>query len=439
MTDRDHTAYREEIGAYLLGALTDLRQAFENHLAGCPACRDEIEQLRPAAAALPRSVEQVSRRRASRPRSWRSSSESARRGRWRRRGRRGRRRRPGTVRPCASACGASLRPAAAASALGLVAGFGVAQLGGDDDSRTVVATVDQARIPQGTGSSSGAILRVNGMPDLQGRRVYQAWVQRGGMIIPQPTFEVGPNGSGAVAVPEDLSDAQAVLVTASSAVGDRPERAADPERPALVPLRTLGREGAPADRTSVRWRSATATRTARRGPLLELRAPDLRHARRRRSACAAQVRESAHQGAHDSLDLGRAGADPSADRDQRARLPRRRGGASATGGGGVGGSQLARTARCRARPWPRRVLAHPAGFLHAGFFHLLFNMLSLWILGSMLEPAIGRLRFGLIYFVSLLCGSFGALPARARRPDGRSFGRDLRPDGGGRRRRTYRV
>ena len=23
-----------------------------------------------------------------------------------------------------------------------------------------------------------------------------------------------------------------------------------------------------------------------------------------------------------------------------------------------------------------------AGFLHAGFFHLLFNMLSLWILGS---------------------------------------------------------
>ena len=36
-------------------------------------------------------------------------------------------------------------------------------------------------------------------------------------------------------------------------------------------------------------------------------------------------------------------------------------------------------------------------------------MLALWILGSMLEPAVGRLRFGLIYFVSLLCGSFGAL------------------------------
>src|SRR4051812_26207192 len=50
-----------------------------------------------------------------------------------------------------------------------------------------------------------------------------------------------------------------------------------------------------------------------------------------------------------------------------------------------------------------------AGFLHAGLFHLAFNMFSLWILGGLLEPAVGRLRFGLIYFVSLLAGSFGAL------------------------------
>jgi membrane associated rhomboid family serine protease len=49
------------------------------------------------------------------------------------------------------------------------------------------------------------------------------------------------------------------------------------------------------------------------------------------------------------------------------------------------------------------------GFLHANLFHLLFNMLALYVLGSLLEPAIGQLRFGLIYFVSLLAGSFGAL------------------------------
>jgi membrane associated rhomboid family serine protease len=50
-----------------------------------------------------------------------------------------------------------------------------------------------------------------------------------------------------------------------------------------------------------------------------------------------------------------------------------------------------------------------AGFLHAGLFHLLVNMYSLYILGSLLEPAIGRVRFLIVYFVALLCGSFGAI------------------------------
>jgi membrane associated rhomboid family serine protease len=50
-----------------------------------------------------------------------------------------------------------------------------------------------------------------------------------------------------------------------------------------------------------------------------------------------------------------------------------------------------------------------AGFLHSGLFHLLVNMYSLWILGTLVEPAVGRVRYLLIYFVSLLAGSFGAL------------------------------
>jgi membrane associated rhomboid family serine protease len=49
------------------------------------------------------------------------------------------------------------------------------------------------------------------------------------------------------------------------------------------------------------------------------------------------------------------------------------------------------------------------GFVHRGLFHLLANMLALYILGTMLEPALGRRRFALIYFVSLLCGSLGIL------------------------------
>jgi membrane associated rhomboid family serine protease len=50
-----------------------------------------------------------------------------------------------------------------------------------------------------------------------------------------------------------------------------------------------------------------------------------------------------------------------------------------------------------------------SGFMHYGFLHLLFNMYALYIIGSMLEPAIGRLRFALIYLVGLLGGAVGAL------------------------------
>jgi membrane associated rhomboid family serine protease len=89
-------------------------------------------------------------------------------------------------------------------------------------------------------------------------------------------------------------------------------------------------------------------------------------------------------------------------------------GSTLSGGGAAGGGSagslvldfgLSRPTVADGEIW--RVVT--AGFLHAGFLHLFFNMYALWILGTMLEPAIGRLRFGLIYFVSLLAGSFGAL------------------------------
>jgi membrane associated rhomboid family serine protease len=50
-----------------------------------------------------------------------------------------------------------------------------------------------------------------------------------------------------------------------------------------------------------------------------------------------------------------------------------------------------------------------SGFLHAGLLHLAFNMLALYNIGRVLEPALGRLRFGALYGVSLLTGSLGVL------------------------------
>lgn len=56
--------------------------------------------------------------------------------------------------------------------------------------------------------------------------------------------------------------------------------------------------------------------------------------------------------------------------------------------------------------WYRLVTS---GFVHYGIIHLAFNMYLLYVLGQMLEPAIGRVRFLLVYFAGLLGGSAGAI------------------------------
>jgi membrane associated rhomboid family serine protease len=49
------------------------------------------------------------------------------------------------------------------------------------------------------------------------------------------------------------------------------------------------------------------------------------------------------------------------------------------------------------------------GFLHASLTHVGFNMVLLFFLGRLLEPALGTVRFLALYFACLLAGSFGAL------------------------------
>lgn len=50
-------------------------------------------------------------------------------------------------------------------------------------------------------------------------------------------------------------------------------------------------------------------------------------------------------------------------------------------------------------------------FLHstAGFTHILFNMVALWMVGPYLETTLGRLRYGLLYALSAVGGSVGVL------------------------------
>jgi membrane associated rhomboid family serine protease len=50
-----------------------------------------------------------------------------------------------------------------------------------------------------------------------------------------------------------------------------------------------------------------------------------------------------------------------------------------------------------------------AAFLHYGPLHLALNMLVLWFVGGPIEQAIGRVQYLLLYIVSGLAGSAGAL------------------------------
>lgn len=52
---------------------------------------------------------------------------------------------------------------------------------------------------------------------------------------------------------------------------------------------------------------------------------------------------------------------------------------------------------------------YTSAFLHAGLLHLGFNMYLLWMLGGMLEPALGRVRFLLVAYTALVGGSLGVL------------------------------
>ncbi len=56
--------------------------------------------------------------------------------------------------------------------------------------------------------------------------------------------------------------------------------------------------------------------------------------------------------------------------------------------------------------WYRLVTS---GFLHFGILHIAMNMYLLFQLGKLLEPPLGRLQYGLLYFACLLGGSLGVL------------------------------
>jgi membrane associated rhomboid family serine protease len=81
-------------------------------------------------------------------------------------------------------------------------------------------------------------------------------------------------------------------------------------------------------------------------------------------------------------------------------------GATSGGGGGLIADGGVNGPAIADGEWYRIVTG---GFLHAGGLHLAFNMFALYVLGTLLEPAIGTPRFLAIYLAALLGGSAGAI------------------------------
>ena len=238
MSTRTHEDFRENIGAYVLGALPELEvELLERHLTSCDSCRAEVEELRPVTGAIARSVPQVeppaslkaslmsivnaeAELRAGAPASAQRRERRSPFGEW--------------------LSGLQPRMAAAMAlavlALGVVVGVAADQLGGGSDSAKVVAAkIDRKLMPTGDAAlrvkGNSAELTLTHAPQPPAGRVYQLWYQHGKTIERGGTFKPRPDGTYQADV--SVADTNAVMVTVEKAGG-----AAAPTGPPVMQFNT---------------------------------------------------------------------------------------------------------------------------------------------------------------------------------------------------------
>jgi anti-sigma-K factor RskA len=215
-------AQQLQAAAYLLGALQPKEaEHYREHLQGCLSCRGELEELQPAASALPRTAKPVQ-----------ASQELLERVMVR-------------VRSeadllCAAGAQADRVPAIApwwrSRRLAMLAATATVAAGavgavliasGSSASQRVTQARVVASVP-----GSHAELRQNGaraelvlsdIPQPPAGKVYQVWLATP-HGVPQPTnalFSVTTDGSASVDVPGNLQNIQRLMVTAEPAGGSR--------------------------------------------------------------------------------------------------------------------------------------------------------------------------------------------------------------------------
>ena len=228
MTDpRITSSAHDDVGAYLLGALdAGGSRAFERHLEGCAACREEVARLRPAIGALARSADPVTpspalkRDLLARAREEMTPRKEPARARKQRRG-------LGSWFSLPRA-GVAWGAAAVLVLSGVAGGYAFSQLSdeGGGERKVLAAQVDRkaqpdasARlvVPEGGGPAE---LRVKGMKLPPPGEVYEIWLRRpGGGLEPAGVFTVTRDGEGRATVDGEVVGSDQVMVTQERAGG----------------------------------------------------------------------------------------------------------------------------------------------------------------------------------------------------------------------------
>ena len=224
MTSAGHEHWSDTLASYLLGALPeDERAEFESHLAECAPCREEAASLQVAVDVLPVAVPQVAPPPTVRARVMeiveseaqllQAAGSEADRPERRSRPRTGLRR--WFPRPVITA-GA----AAAALAVGVLAGVAVVENDSGGGQRTLAAQVSSPGARASLvvdGPRAKFVMR--GMPAPGPNRVYEMWIKRGNRApVPAGTFMLR---TGEATVDGEVRDGDQVMVTSEPEGGSR--------------------------------------------------------------------------------------------------------------------------------------------------------------------------------------------------------------------------
>ncbi len=209
MSDADHARRKDDVAAYVLGALQPEEAAeLERHLEGCTECRAELRWLQPAVDLLPEKVERIDAPAGLRARIVEQVREEASGA--------------GTDSPRQMPFGGrwlqGWRPVAAAglAALALAAVAGYAIRGGDSaggGATTIAVGEAPAVTAKLVMEGDSATLKLANVDAIRADRVLEAWVQRDGEVERAGGLFVPDRAGRATVMIPDMNGVEAVMVT----------------------------------------------------------------------------------------------------------------------------------------------------------------------------------------------------------------------------------